>query len=256
VHLACTTGFALVGNVSDANQVYGIFPVVSQHGVVTDNEAKNTPLDAALYIGQSDDVLIARNDVQDSLIGIEVENSRHCAVEHNRTVNNTGGILVDLLPNLTRNTQETTIVASNEVANNNRPNTGEPGDLTSLIPSGTGILLSGADTTTVTGNVVTGNDFSGIVVSSFCIGAALLGQPCTGLDIDPDPDGNRVVGNVVLGNGMAPDPTSPVAAFAADLTWDGSGTGNCWSRNRFETSVPATLPACDSPGARLGRPVL
>ena len=30
----------------------------------------------------------------------------------------------------------------------------------------------------------------------------------------------------------------------ADLVWDGSGSGNCWSANQFSTSVPPQLPGC------------
>ena len=35
-----------------------------------------------------------------------------------------------------------------------------------------------------------------------------------------------------------------IDALRADLIWDGSGTGNCWSGNRFATSTPPELPAC------------
>jgi hypothetical protein len=47
----------------------------------------------------------------------------------------------------------------------------------------------------------------------------------------------------VLGNGTLPSGT-PADALLGDLAWDGSGTGNCWSANRFGTSVPPALPAC------------
>jgi site-specific DNA recombinase len=66
-----------------------------------------------------------------------------------------------------------------------------------------------------------------------------------GLDplIDPFPDRNEIRHNVVLANGdnidrlLDPFPGS-------DLLWDGSGTGNCWSRNLFQTSFPE-LPDCE-----------
>jgi hypothetical protein len=29
-----------------------------------------------------------------------------------------------------------------------------------------------------------------------------------------------------------------------DLAWDGTGEGNCWAMNRFETSFPEPLPGC------------
>jgi hypothetical protein len=63
------------------------------------------------------------------------------------------------------------------------------------------------------------------------------------VDIDPLSDGNRIIGNVVKGNGTQPV-DSPLDVFRADLSWDGTGTGNCWKGNAFGSSVPPELPAC------------
>jgi parallel beta-helix repeat protein len=239
VHLACVDGFELTRNLATDNAVYGLFPVVSQNGTVSNNEVRNTSSDAGIYIGQSDNIEIADNWAHNNLIGIEVENSRNCAVVGNLTSGNTVGILVDLLPGLLEKTQDSTFVSFNGVKDNNRDNTAEPGDITAAIPPGTGILLLGGDTTTVRGNVVSGNNFTGIAMVSVCTGLGLLGLPCTGLDIDPNPDGNKIIGNRLTNNGTVPNPLSP-----ADLVWDGTGTGNCWSLNRYSTSFPAALPRC------------
>ncbi len=244
VHLACVDGFAITGNVSDGNAVYGLFPVVSREGVMSRNEVMNTGSDAGIYVGQSDDVLISGNRAHDNLLGIEVENSRRCSVVGNEVAGNTFGLFVDILPFLERKTQETTLVAGNRVFENNRPNTAEPGDLLSFLPSGVGILLAGADTTSVSDNTVHGNQFVGIGVVSLCTGFALAGTLCSGLDIDPDPDGNRIVGNTVTGNGTVPTGIPALDALRADLAWDGTGAGNCWKSNSFDTSVPPVLPAC------------
>ncbi len=77
VHLTCVDGFWLTGNVADGNGVYGLFPIASRNGVISDNEVSNTSNDAAIYVGQSENVLIAANRVHDNLLGIEVENSRN-----------------------------------------------------------------------------------------------------------------------------------------------------------------------------------
>ena len=243
VHLACVNGFWLTGNVADGNGVYGLFPIASRNGIISNNEVMNTSSDAAIYVGQSENVLIAANRVHESLLGIEVENSRNCSVTGNEVYGNTLGILVDLLPFLGTKTQQNTLVSLNEVHDNNRTNTAEPDDILGVFPSGIGILLSAADTTTVRKNIVTGNQFSGVGVASLCLPLSLLGQSCDGLDVDPLPDGNRIIGNVVKGNGTQPIP-SPLDAFRADLSWDGTGTGNCWKGNAFGTSVPPTLPSC------------
>ena len=47
VHVACVNGFSLTNSVSDSNAVYGLFPIVSQHGVVSGNEVFGTGSDAA-----------------------------------------------------------------------------------------------------------------------------------------------------------------------------------------------------------------
>ncbi len=239
-HLACVDGFALIGNVSDHNAVYGLFPVLSRHGVLAGNEVMHTGLDAALYVGQSDDVLISGNRVHDNLLGIEVENSRRCTVLGNDVSANTVGLLIHVLPHLLRTTQEDTTVALNKIHDNNRANTADPEDQVAAFPPGIGILLVGADTTTVSGNHVTRNSSLGLGVVNLC-----LGQDCAGFDVDPNPDGNRIVGNVIQGNGTAPPTASPADALRpADLLWDGTGQDNCWQFNVFTTSVPPALPAC------------
>jgi len=243
VHLACVDGFSITSNVADANAVYGLFPVVSRNGVMVNNEVTNTARDAAIYIGQSDNVLIKNNRAHDNLLGIEVENSRNCAVIANEVYGNTFGVFIDIEPLVERNTQKATLVTLNYVHDNNRPNTSEPDNPLALLPPGIGVLLAGADTTTVSANTVTRNQFVGIGVVNFCLSFALEGLPCAELDIDPNPDANRVIGNFVQQNGTVPI-AGPLDAFRSDLAWDGTGIENCWKANSFGTSVPSILPSC------------
>ncbi len=244
VHLACVDGFSMTGNHADGNGVYGLFPVVSRRGLMTGNLATATATDAGIYVGQSDEVLIAGNVAHDNELGLEVENSRNCAVIGNHVFGNTLGLFVDILPFLERKTQEDTLVAFNSVHDNNRPNTASPDDLLGVLPPGLGILVAGGRETTVAGNDVRGNGFAGIAVASLCLGLQLQGLPCAGLDIDPDPVEDRIVGNRLGGNGTVPQPNPVFDALRADLVWDGSGRDDCWSGNTFATSVPPQLPAC------------
>jgi len=63
------------------------------------------------------------------------------------------------------------------------------------------------------------------------------------LDIEPNPDFDRVIFNVATGNGTAPSPLiNPV--FAVDLAWDTTGTGNCWAHNVADTQFPSVLSGC------------
>jgi len=61
LHLACVNGFLIDENVAENNGVYGIFPVLSRDGVLTNNTVRGTVRDASVYVGQSDFVLIAGN---------------------------------------------------------------------------------------------------------------------------------------------------------------------------------------------------
>jgi hypothetical protein len=68
-------------------------------------------------------------------------------------------------------------------------------------------------------------------------------EDCAKIDIDPDPDRNRVLGNTVTGNGLDPA-AGDLDAFAGDLVWDLSGEGNCWGDNTAGKLFPPTLPVC------------
>lgn len=245
MHLACVDGFNIFNNVSENNSVYGLFPVVSSNGFLTNNVVRGSELDAGIYVGQSDSVVIAGNRSENNLIGLEVENSRNCSVLGNELTGNTLGILVDILPFLVKKTQDTVLVAHNKVHDNNKVNTGVPGDITAVVPSGTGILILGGHAATVTLNQVENNGFAGIAMASLCLGLALQGVPCTGLDVDPDPSNNHVIANELKNNGTVPLADPFFNSLRADLIWDGSGTNNCWSDNRFATSTPPVLPSCE-----------
>lgn len=132
-------------------------------------------------------------------------------------------------------------MSGNRVTDNNRPNPStDPFDLLSRLPSGTGLLTIDADRVTIKNNLVTGNDSVGIALIPLPPDVAALDPR-----VDSIPEDDHITGNTVLGNGASPDPK--LAPFpAADLLWDGSGTGNCWANNLFATAFPNPLPACGS----------
>jgi len=207
------------------------------------NLVTNTQTDAAIYVGQSENVLITGNVVHDNLLGIEVENSGRCAVIGNDAYGNTMGIFVDILPFLQRGTQETRWSPSIR-----------SGTTTGRIPrSPTSCSASCRPASGCSSPEARGppcderraqQRFAGIAVSSLCLGLALQGIGCTGLGIDPDPVNDRILANRLIENGTVPLENPFFEALRADLIWDGSGTGNCWSGNRFATSTPPELPAC------------
>jgi parallel beta-helix repeat protein len=227
-------GFAFRNGSYSGNRLYAVFPVCSRDGVIAGNHVEGTE-DGAIYVGNSDDVLIERNHAAASVAGILVENSTDVLVRRNTTIGNTGGIVTFVLPGLPVPVTEDVVVEDNVVMHNNRPNPFAPSlqNPLSFLPTGTGILTIGADRVTVRRNRVVGNDSLGIGVTALPI-------PNPDPRVDPDPDGVRVVDNVALRNGRAPDPLR-LPAPGADLVYDGSGAGTCFAGNVFQTAFPPSL---------------
>lgn len=240
VLLFCVDGWRVTNVRTTDNAEYGIFPSHVGQGRV-DNSFAAGANDTGIYVGQSHDVEIDHNLATGNVSGFEIENSANVTAHDNEATGNTGGLLSFTLPNLDVKSNHSNDVGNNNIHDNNKANTClNPGDDVCRVPPGTGILVLAADTNTVHDNSVTGNDTFGIAVANYC-----TGNPCNPFptDIDTYPDGNRIVSNVVTGNGGKPDPSIP-SIFADDLAWDLTGSGNCWSNNTYATSFPASLPSC------------
>ncbi|HET9597699.1 MAG TPA: parallel beta-helix domain-containing protein [Anaeromyxobacteraceae bacterium] len=249
IFLFCADDFRVTRNATLDNLEYGIFPSHSARGRVRGNVATGAN-DTGIYIGQSHDVRVSHNLAQGNVSGFEIENCTGVRLDHNVATGNTGGILSFTLPGLDLLVNEDNVVERNVVVANDKDNTcTDPSDTVCLVPSGTGILLLAADRNTVRGNLVARNRTAGIAVFDFCTATGTPPDACAGLGIDPSPDGNRIVGNRVAGNGNDPDVARlPPGVPGADLLWSGVGTGNCWSRNGDGTVFsPVPLPACPNP---------
>jgi parallel beta-helix repeat protein len=233
-------GFSVRDGAYSGNRAYAIFPICSRDGVVEGNSVEGTD-DAAIYIGDSDDVLIARNRATNSTVGIEIENTTNTVVEGNIVTGNTAGIVAFVLPGLPVPHTTGLAIEGNVVAHNNRPNPvapNDPDEPVGNLPTGTGILVLGADAVLVARNQVIGNDSGGIAIIANPFGAA---DP----RVDPEPDDVTVRSNVVRSNGLAPDPVrSPFPG--ADIIYDGSGSGVCFTRNNYGTDFPVGIVAAFS----------
>jgi hypothetical protein len=196
-----------------------------------------------MYIGQSFNSRMDHNVATRNVSGYEIENSIGVTADYNVAFKNTGGILSFTLPFLDAKVNSGNVIEHNVVHHNNAPNECSGGTVCE-VPSGTGILVLAADSNEVRENLVTGNKSFGIAVANICVAQQLPPDVCAALDIEPNPDDNRITFNTVLGNGTNPDPILP-PMFAVDLAWDGTGTGNCWSNNVFNTFFPPpALPSC------------
>lgn len=177
--------------------VYGVFPQLGQNGIVEGNVISGIE-DAAIYVGMSDNVHVAHNEVFDSVAGIEIENSRHAIVENNYVHNNTGGILAFITPGLPIKTTRDVIIRHNFIVDNNTANFGAPGSTVSGIPAGTGILIMAADEVVIHDNIITGNKTAGVLVVDHQNASNVTIDP----ESDPVPDKVAILNNFMMNNGF------------------------------------------------------
>lgn len=188
--------FVIRYNWVDDTGVYGIFPQYGQNGLIAYNKLSKIE-DAAIYVGMCDNIDVKYNEVFENVAGIEIENSRHALVEANYVHHNTGGILAFITPGLPIKTAYDIIIRNNFVVDNNTPNFGAPGSIVAGIPAGTGILIMAADDVRIEGNIITGNNTAGIVVTDLSYAANTTNDP----DSEPNPDRIAVLDNFMDNNG-------------------------------------------------------
>ncbi len=113
---------------------YAVFPIASTNILIERVKASGAT-DSALYVGQSRDIIVRDSEAFNSVTGIEIENSVNALVENNYVHDNTGGILVFLLPNLNAKDGHDTVVKNNRVENNNTLNFAS-GGVVQNVPAG------------------------------------------------------------------------------------------------------------------------
>ena len=227
----------------DRTGLYGVYPVECRD-VLVERVLVTGAKDAAIYVGQSADVVVRDNEVHDNVTGIEIENTTNALVERNYAHANTGGILVFLLPNNPSKVGRDARVLRNRVIGNNHPNFGDPTAIVSKVPPGTGVFVMAADRTEVAENEIRGNDSFGVAV----VGLALAFPRGARFDVGAIPEDSWIHDNVLAENGGKPAPSvKEIAGRGVDLVWDGSGPTNAWHQpgaTRFPPLLPdRTWPA-------------
>jgi len=124
------------------------------------------------------------------------------------------------------------LVTGNVLADNNRPNSAPVGEDTHDILPGIGLVVDGAQRTTVKRNVFEQNGLAGMTIVDFCLDRT---DVCAAgpLDIEPDPNDTVVTGNRFAMN-------------AIDVIFlPAGGQGNCFAHNRPKELASSTpLPSC------------
>lgn len=218
--------------------LYGVYPVRSS-GVLVECSIATLTTDAGIYVGQSEDIVVRYNLAYDNVTGIEIENSFNARVYENEIWNNTGGILVFLLPNLHSRISRNIYVYDNYVHDNNRPkDDATPGSVVGKIPIGSGIFIMGSDYSEIYNNRVEGNQSFGIALVSLYQAY----EPDEIGDVGPLSEHNYIHNNQFKNNGYDPDPAVKDAGLpGADLLWDTRGFGNAWNEpnaSRFPPLLP------------------
>ena len=220
--------------------LYGIYPVECVGVVIEDCIVTGTS-DAGIYVGQSKDIIVRGNIAHGNVTGIEIENSVNAIVENNEVYNNTGGVLVFLLPNNPSKVSINCKVIGNYIHDNNHENFANPTAIVSRVPSGTGILIMAGDEVEVTENRIENNNSFGVGL----IGLDLLFGQGNNYDVDPIPQACWIHNNIYENNGSNPAGIVVESGFdGADLLWDVTGYDNSWDEDNA-TKLPPMLPEKD-----------
>jgi cytochrome c peroxidase len=220
--------------VVDHTGLYGTYPV-SCTGVTIERVRATRIADAAIYVGQSRDIVVRDCEAHHSVTGIEIENSVNAVVENNYVHDNTGGILVFVLPNNPSKVGRNCKVVNNRVIENNLPNFGNPSSIVGKVPPGGGIFVMAADETEVTANEIRGNNSYGVSVVSLTIAF----PKGTAFDVGPTPENTWVHGNTYADNGRQPaESITKQGLRGADLLWDLTGWSNKWEEANATRATP------------------
>ncbi len=213
---------------STKNGAYALYPVTC-NGVLIEGCDVSNSSDAAIYVGQSQNILVRDNIVHSAAAGIEIENSQNAEVSGNWTFDNVEGILVFALPGLPVKTTSQVLIHDNYVEANNLPTFAPAGNVVALLPSGAGMLIMAASNVEVRNNTIESNEGTGVIVNSCATLATLSGGSLSCADtsaFNGYPQGVDVHDNLFYMNGLAP--VFPLSVFEPtgmpplqDILWDG-----------------------------------
>jgi parallel beta-helix repeat protein len=175
---------------SPENGAYGIYPVLCEDVMIDHCYARGSS-DAGIYVGQSNNAIIKKSLVENNVVGIEVENTIGADIFENTARNNTCGIMVLDLQNLKQPGDKIRLF-DNRIENNNGNNFAPPGNMASLVPAGTGIMLLASRGVEVFDNAIKGNNVVGLGLVSFITIQVLAGFPIE------DPNYNPFYYNIYL----------------------------------------------------------
>jgi parallel beta-helix repeat protein len=207
---------------NSGNGGYGLYPVQCQNVLIEDSVVKGAA-DAGIYVGQSRQIIVRRNRVEQNVAGIEIENSQYADVDDNTAIDNTGGILIFNIPDLPVKNGQYARVFHNRIEDNNTPNFGSRASMVSKVPTGTGLMVMATKHIDVFGNTIKDNHTGNLMLVSFYA----TDEPIRDTAYDPYESAISVHDNQISGGGA--DPTTLKAKALAlavgkplpDILYDG-----------------------------------
>ena len=187
------------GGAKETNGGYGIYPVLSTEVVIEDCKVSGAS-DAGIYVGQSQDIVVRRNMVEQNVAGIEIENSTRADVYDNVATDNSGGILVFTMPDLPTKEGRICRVYNNKVIANNHNNFAPKGNMVATVPPGTGIMIMANKEVEVFDNTIDKNQTAGLSIVSYLLTDKPLNDP----KYDPFCDSIYIHDNQFTNNGGKP----------------------------------------------------
>lgn len=209
-----------------SNGAYGIYPVQTENTLIEGAIAIGAS-DAGIYVGQSRNVVVRDSRAEYNVAGIEIENTVDADVYNNVATNNTGGILVFNMPNLSLEGVRTRIY-NNQIFDNNTANFAAPGGAVAGVPAGSGISINSNDLVEIFDNDLKNNQTAHIVISS--VYSTNYSDRENASSFDPYPEKISIHDNRYEGGGNDPDtnylPQLKDAVFGEEgsfpnVIWDG-----------------------------------
>jgi hypothetical protein len=238
-------GYTMNHLIAEKTGVYGLYAFNTIGGRILNSEAYYVN-DGAFYIGQTPpqdrpkQTLVRNVEGWGSPIGFSATNMRYVTITKSRFYNNAIGIVPNALSSEKFPPPEKNVIVDNEIFwNNLNFHEGDPPfepreeGTAALVPIGTGILLLGGRDHLIEDNRIYGNFLTGIAA----IDGILLPAESPAVSLDR----NVIRGNVFGLNGTDTN--------GRDVTYDGSGTGNCFTLAAGDTTYPAdrsTVSACST----------
>jgi parallel beta-helix repeat protein len=187
------------GGPKETNGGYGIYPVLCSSVVIEDCKVSGAS-DAGIYVGQSQDIVVRYNTVQQNVAGIEIENSTRADVYGNTATDNSGGILVFTMPDLPTKEGKICRVYHNKVIANNHDNFAPKGNIVATVPPGTGVMIMANKEVEVFDNTIDKNQTAGLSIVSYL----LTDKPMNDPKYDPFCDSIFIHNNQFTDNGGKP----------------------------------------------------